>query len=54
MRYWVNEVSDDLQALQERLDELARQGARVISVTWRPAIPRKNPKGYVIVNATEE
>ena len=53
MRYWVNEVSDDLDMLQARLDELVEQGATVVSVTWRPAIPDKSPAGFIIVNETE-
>ncbi len=53
MRYRVNEVSDDLNMLQARLDELEEQGATVISVTWRPAVPDRSVAGFIIVNQTE-
>ena len=36
IRYEVNVVRDDHGALRDRLDVIANEGSRVISITWQP------------------
>jgi hypothetical protein len=36
MAYVVSRAGDAHEALQDRLDSIANQGGRVISVTWEP------------------
>jgi hypothetical protein len=37
LRYSVTQAQDHPAALQDQLDAIARDGGRVISVTWQPA-----------------
>ena len=58
--YAVDPVFDDPIALQNRLQEIAKEGGRVISVTWQPereALVYDQrvhiPSGYTVVSEHE-
>jgi hypothetical protein len=62
MAYVVSRAGDAHEALQDRLDSIANQGGRVISVTWEPRrriiivgrITEEQDPGYTIVWEEEE
>lgn len=57
IRHTVDTCTDDLALLQERLDALALDGARIVSVVWQPRRVDENDQsaaldargGFVIV-----
>ena len=61
MAYFVGKVADTHEALQDKLDSIAQQGGRVISVMWEPKRPItiagktiQEDSGYTIVWEEEE
>ena len=64
-QYAVNVCHDEPNALRELLQEIAREGGRVISVNWQPARPgvgtgkpgtgksASQNSGFVVISETE-
>ena len=64
-QYAVNVCHDEPNALRELLQEIAKEGGRVVSVNWQPARPAvgtgkpgdekraSQNSGYVVVSETE-
>ena len=59
-QYAVNVCRDEPDALRDLLQEIAKEGGRVVSVNWQPARstvgagdPTKQNSGYVVISETE-